>query len=967
VTQTLAFVKGMAAASMQLPPNLPPGVYTVRLNAEELAPTSRTIEVLAPDPPAADVVAQGKAYHPGDTAHVPVQVYQADGSPAANSDVKGNYRVQNSLEQRNFNYGNGAQFQNRGQGAGGIANGFNSAQNSAFNNSFNNTFVGPINQKTDANGQIILPVEVPKDLETKNLRLSLDMQVKKRKIEASASLRVVPSKLAVDFHPEGGRLVAGVANRVYYRVRTPLGETVAPEGRVILMSSTAVIHDSEREQSAGVFDFVPDPKEKYQLRITAPMQGQVDDPFAGLGIRPEGVLLLGDGVQPGDRPIRLDVENVGRSRLLQVITTCRGEIVEYQRFRQEEGVFDGPSAVRDVDKLDDKIRARGHEQPARKDVGGRRIEIPSKFDGIHRVAVFEVKEGAMTLLAERLIYRQPAHRLEVSALLSNKTGNHVQFRVDGKNEAGHPAEFFGLASVVDDRFLDDQPEPSLTEQFLILGDPTAEVVDQPLLVNPAGLDLALGVLGWQAAPAESAQVAKADADRRDEVKRRAEGRPEAQLGAKAGGNRAGGAVDGKRADEATTTFFSRVQPSPDELRQRLTALAAVARGDLDQRASQEQQALLDQRNAVVRERALAQAELRELEEQPHQWAMMGLGAVTLGSLVIGTLALLWGFARMLRGGSASASFGVAFAGIAGCLLLLLLRPQNDITQPIGVAERNPQAAPKAALPEDMARAEGVTPHRDSIRATVYDLRADLGDQQVLERLAEAGPVVPLAGGLGGGGLGNRQLGEFDALYARGAAKLMRDAPMAAVSKKATFELKMQKDSEAKQVPGQRPGGFGAAVPAPAPDKAMKGTLGKDKTALPARPATAPGSLPAQPVAPMASAKSTPSGPSAPPSVPNAPTQEKEAIERFLERAGANTGVDTDRIHAEFGMKRSLDVATLLWNPALYVPAAGTTLSFDVPAGAGRYRILLLGHTNDGRLGSFEDRLVVIPASPRRAP
>ncbi len=200
------------------------------------------------------------------------------------------------------------------------------------------------------------------------------------------------------------------------------------------------------------------------------MQGQIDDPFAAIGIRPDGVLLHGDAVQPGDRPIHLDVENVGRSRQLQVITTCRGEIVEYQRFRQEQGVFDGPSILRKSDKHDEGIRDVVAEQTARKDVGGRRIEIASKLDGIHRVAVFEVADGDMTLLAERLIYRQPTHRLDVSAKLSQKTGNHTQFRVEGKDESGHPADFFGLASVVDDRFVDDQPEPSLTEQFLVLGD-----------------------------------------------------------------------------------------------------------------------------------------------------------------------------------------------------------------------------------------------------------------------------------------------------------------------------------------------------------------------------------------------------------------------------------------------------------------------------------------------------------------
>ncbi len=197
VTQTLAFVKGMAAGSMQLPPNLPPGVYTVRLNAEELAPTSRTIEVLAPDQPTADVAAQSQAYHPGDMAQVPVRVYQADGKPAANSPVSGNYRVQNS-DQRGYNFRNATQNQ-----TGANQTGANQGANNFGNNTTNNTYIGSINQRTDANGTVVVPVQVPKELETKSLQLNLDMQVKKQKVEASASLRVVPSKLAVDFIPKG--------------------------------------------------------------------------------------------------------------------------------------------------------------------------------------------------------------------------------------------------------------------------------------------------------------------------------------------------------------------------------------------------------------------------------------------------------------------------------------------------------------------------------------------------------------------------------------------------------------------------------------------------------------------------------------------------------------------------------------------------------------------------------------------
>ena len=586
VTQTLAFVKGMAAAyDVTLPTTLPPGTYTLRLNAEELAPTSRTIEILAPDQPNADVVAQSALLHSGQKASVPVQVYLPNGNPAANTTVTGNYSLQNSEQQQRFN--NFARGISNGYG-GNIANnnannnanndaaqggtqlnqqnfyGNNAYRNQSGNSIGNGTFKG----RTDAQGTIAVPVDMPKNLETNNIQFNVEVQIeKKERAEAWANLKVVPTKLAVDFHPEGGRLVAGAKNRVYYRVRTPLGETALPEGRVVLRASKDVLYDSERPKSVGVFEFVPDVKEKYQFRVAAPTEGKVDDPFAGLGIQKDGVLVRGPGVQSGDQPIRLDLENVGRGRLLQVLTSCRGEIVDHQRIRVDAGRHD--------------------------------LEVPAKLDGIHRVSVFEVEDGPMTLLAERLVYRQPTRRLDVSADLGKRTGNRVELRVVGVDEAKRPTDFFALASVCDDRYVSDQPEPSLSEQFLVLGDPAGNPIDEPLLVKPAGLDLALGVLGWRAGSGEvheaeaaaAGQLARADGARREtsartissaswpDARQETGGEPPCRRNCEQGGS-------ARRSDPATRRRSSAGSTlTPTEIRDRVDAMIVAGRRDLEQQAS----------------------------------------------------------------------------------------------------------------------------------------------------------------------------------------------------------------------------------------------------------------------------------------------------------------------------------------------------------------------------------------------
>src|SRR5207249_5516528 len=125
-----------------------------------------------------------------------------------------------------------------------------------------------------------------------NLALSIEMADGKKKNEINTVVPLVPTEFAIDFFPEGGDLIAGVKNRVYYRVRSKDGEPVTGEGRVILLTSKNDIVDSRYQLGLGFLDFTPDAKETYTVRITTPAQvAQIDQPFGPLGIRPDGVVV----------------------------------------------------------------------------------------------------------------------------------------------------------------------------------------------------------------------------------------------------------------------------------------------------------------------------------------------------------------------------------------------------------------------------------------------------------------------------------------------------------------------------------------------------------------------------------------------------------------------------------------------------------------------------------------------------
>src|SRR5262249_44606473 len=81
--------------------------------------------------------------------------------------------------------------------------------------------------RLDEQGQGMLQFQGPPKFETNNAILEVELSEgvsKKTARRAVQTLPAVPSQLDVDFFPEGGDLIAGVTNHVYYRVRSPQGE-----------------------------------------------------------------------------------------------------------------------------------------------------------------------------------------------------------------------------------------------------------------------------------------------------------------------------------------------------------------------------------------------------------------------------------------------------------------------------------------------------------------------------------------------------------------------------------------------------------------------------------------------------------------------------------------------------------------------------------------------------------------------
>ncbi|MCS7047562.1 MAG: hypothetical protein NZO58_14490, partial [Gemmataceae bacterium] len=265
---------------------------------------------------------------------------------------------------------------------------------------------------------------------------------------------IVLNRLQVEFFPEGGDLVQGVANRVYVQVRNTLGRPARLKGRIVDQSGAVVahvetLHDDHEEginQGQGAFTFTPLAGKSYQLAIDSPqgIQGKHPLPTA----KSEGVVL--HLTQPLANPsIEGEVVSVDKRRMLMIGAYCRGRLIEQERV----------------------VAFPGRRTPFT-------LRTAPGVSGVYRVTVFEIitnADGSLTFVpcAERLTYRPQTQKLDV-ALRGIKDvyapGERVVAKLLAKDEKQQPAAAVALVRVVDLSVLklaDDKTDRAMPTHFLL--------------------------------------------------------------------------------------------------------------------------------------------------------------------------------------------------------------------------------------------------------------------------------------------------------------------------------------------------------------------------------------------------------------------------------------------------------------------------------------------------------------------
>ncbi len=118
-------------------------------------------------------------------------------------------------------------------------------------------------------------------------------QFQKRKQKAEEEKLIQAQKkvnrefdLDVQFLPEGGKLIAGVANRVAYKALFPDGRSVAVEGTIVDQDGNEVVSFASEHKGMGAFLLVPDTSKQYSARLFN------DQLIALPAVEKEGVTLM---------------------------------------------------------------------------------------------------------------------------------------------------------------------------------------------------------------------------------------------------------------------------------------------------------------------------------------------------------------------------------------------------------------------------------------------------------------------------------------------------------------------------------------------------------------------------------------------------------------------------------------------------------------------------------------------------
>ena len=347
---------------------------------------------------------------------------------------------------------------------------------------------------TDDKGQFKITFSLPQIMSRGDVKLMVAFHHDGVEESVAERVPVAGKEIVVEFFPEGGKLIAGVPNRVYVRGTSSSGKPIDVRGTVAIAKGTEIVarvevpndpNEPGVNRGLGAFTFTPKAGQVYQLRLVnanpAALAPAIDLPMA----EADGVVLTAlDTVTKPGQPIRLRVYSVGKDRNLVVGAYTRGRLADTQKVIVKA---DKPKIVTLLASAD----TRG---------------------GVTRITFFEEpadKTADLIPVAERLVFRKPGELLNLSATAGtpgavHAPGSAIDLSVAATDENGSPVPAILWAAVVNSAVAPGAKDRSLPTHFLLAGEVQTpddlEYADFLLTDHPKAaetLDHVLATQGWR--------------------------------------------------------------------------------------------------------------------------------------------------------------------------------------------------------------------------------------------------------------------------------------------------------------------------------------------------------------------------------------------------------------------------------------------------------------------------------------
>jgi alpha-2-macroglobulin-like protein len=292
---------------------------------------------------------------------------------------------------------------------------------------------------------------------------------------ATKTIPILLQTIDLAIYPEGGDLIAGLPNRVYIEGRTPAKKPADMAGIIVNASGKQVAAFRTEHEGRGRFSFVPVKGEAYSLRVTQPAGIKTTFPLPA--VKESGIVIS---------PVS-DVIPRQKDVILRVAATTAGDygIAVSQRWKEI-----GFKSI--------ALRANQSTDIA--------FTVPRSLDGVIVATVFDDRKKPM---AERLLFRQPEHKLKVQITADRADyvpGDKVTLRVSTTDERGKPvAAVVGLtatdSSVLE--MIDKREQAPRLPVMVLLENEVKDLADAHVYLDesnpkaPLATDLLLGTQGWR--------------------------------------------------------------------------------------------------------------------------------------------------------------------------------------------------------------------------------------------------------------------------------------------------------------------------------------------------------------------------------------------------------------------------------------------------------------------------------------